>query len=335
MKNIILITGASGFIGSHLVEELLRDGVALKNLRLLIQPGASLENLPQRKFNIVWGDVRDNNFVEKAVDGVETVYHLAAETISWRKRYEDYRVVNVDGTQNLLNSLKGKKIQKFIFFSSIAVFGLPAYSGERINCDETWPKKPSEDYGRSKLEAEKRVIKAYKEWEIPYVIIRPTTVYGPRDHQNIMELYEAIKNHYFIRIGDGSNKMDYVYVEDLVKGARQAQLDKSKANDFILGAGKPITTNEVINSVAKSINEEVPNWHLPKNVMLPLSYAFDLLGHILNITAPLFPSRVKVLTTSCYFNSAKAQKQIGYNPQTPFATGTMITGRWLLKNKKI
>ena len=335
MKHKILITGASGFIGSHLVEELLTEGVSPASLRLLVLPGDTLDNLPREKFDIVKGDIRNKKTVEKVIKGVETIYHLAAKTVFEGKTYKDFAEVNVEGTQNLLDAVKGKKIQKFVLFSSIAVYGLPAYVGERINCDETWPHNPAEDYGRSKWEAEKRLCRAHKNWGIPYVIIRPTTVYGPRDHQNIYELYKAIKNHYFFRIGNGDNLMDYVYVKDLVKGARQAQLHKSKMNDFILGAGKPITLNEVINSVAKSINEDVPNWHISKNIVLPLSYAFDIFGHILNNSMPLFPNRVKVLTTSCYFNSAKAKKQIGYQPETSFLEGTRITGRWFIKNNTL
>jgi dihydroflavonol-4-reductase len=328
----ILVTGASGFIGSFLVEELLRDGVNVRDLRLLLKPGDSLENLPSKNFDIVWADIRNKKAVKRAMDGVETIFHLAAKTVFEGKTYKDFKDVNVDGTQNLLDAAKGKKIQKFILFSTIAVYGLPAYAGERINCDETWPLKPMEDYGKSKLEAEKRLLKAHRDWGIPYVIIRPTTVYGPRDHQGMIELYRAIKRHYFFNIGDGKNKMDYVFVKDLVKGVRQAQLSKSKADDFILGADKKITSKEVAKCVAKSINEKVPNWYIPKIIAFPISYVVELLSKILQIRPPLFPNRVRILTQNCYFNIDKAKKKLSYHPRTSFEQGAMITGKWFLKN---
>lgn len=335
MNKKILITGASGFIGSFLVEELLRDGVNLRDLRLLIKPNESLENLPLKNFDIVRADIRNKKAVKKAMEEVETVFHLAAKTVFEGKTSKDFKGVNVDGTQNLLEAAKGKKIQKFVLFSSIAVYGLPAYAGERINCDETWPKKPMEDYGRSKLEAEKRLIKAHKDWGIPYVIIRPTTVYGQRDYQGILELYRAIKGHYFFNIGDGKNKMDYVFVKDLVKGVRQAQLSKYNADDFILGADKKLTLKEIVKCVAKSINEKVPSWYVPKFIAFPISYLVELLSKILGINPPFFPNRVRIMTTNCYFNINKAKRKFFYRPQTSFERGTAITGRWLLNNAKL
>lgn len=334
-NNKILITGAAGFIGSFLVEELLRDGVNRHDLRLLIKPNESLENLPSKNFDIVRADIRNRRAIKKAMEEVETIFHLAAKTVFEGKTYKDFKGVNVDGTQNLLDAAKGKKIQKFVLFSSIAVYGLPAYVGERINCDETWSHKPAEDYGRSKLEAEKRLIKAHKDWGIPYVIIRPTTVYGPKDHQGILELYRAIKGHYFFNIGDGKNKMDYVFVKDLVRGVRQAQLSKYNADDFILGADKKITLREIVKCVAKSINEKVPNWYIPKFIAFPISYVVELLSKILGIRPPLFPNRVRIMTTNCYFNINKAKRKILYHPQTSFERGTTITGKWLLNNSKL
>ena len=335
MQNKILITGATGFIGSHLVELLLKEGVGLNNLRLLVEPGDSLRNLPPKKFEIIWGDIKDKRAVKKAVEGVNIIYHLAAKTVFEGSTYKDFKDINVDGTQNLLDAAKGKKIQKFVFFSSISVYGLPAYSGERIKCDETWPHKPAEGYGKSKLEAERLLIKAHKSLRIPYIIVRPTTVYGPRDHQGILELYRAIYHRYFFRIGNGESKMDYVFVRDLVRGARQAELSKFTAEDFILGADKPITLNEVINAIASSIDRKVPNVYLPENIALPLSHIVKFIARALGIRPPLFPERVRIMTTDCYFNSAKAKKYISYRPSTSFKAGALITGEWLLRNKQL
>lgn len=335
MQNKILITGGTGFVGSHLVELLLKDGVGLNNLRLLVKPGESLKNLPPRKFEIIWGDIRDKDAVKKAVQGVDFIYHLAAKTVFEGKSYRDFKDINVDGTRNLLEASRREKLKKFIFFSSISVYGLPAYCGERINCDESWPKKPAESYGKSKYEAEKLVIKAHKDWGIPYIIIRPTTVYGPRDYQGVLELYRAIYHHYFMRIGDGKNKMDYVFVKDLVKGARQAQLSKYMADDFILGANKPTTLNEVVDTIALSISRKILSIYLPKNVALPVSYIVKFLAKVLGIRPPLFPERVKIMTTNCFFSSKKAKKYISYNPQTSFKRGAAITGRWLINNAKL
>ena len=307
----ILITGATGFIGSHLTRALISGGVDPRRLCLLVPEGTSLKNLPDKELEIVGGDIRNKDAVKRAIGGVETIYHLAARTVFEGAKYHDYAQVNVHGTQNLLDACRGARIQKFVFFSSIAVYGLPAYVGEIINWNETRPQNPAEPYGESKLEAERRLIGFHQQTGMPYTIIRPTTVYGPRDHQGIFELYKAIKDHYFLQIGDGKNFMDYVYVLDLVKGAILAQQSKYQASDYILGCGKPITSSNIFKLVARSIGESVPRFRIPKNIALALSYPLWW--------SPLFPKRVKILTTNCFYNISKAKKELGYNPTTSFA----------------
>src|SRR5256885_2777578 len=126
----ILITGASGFIGSHLVKALIRDGVDYKSLRLFIPQNDSLNNLPKKNFDIIWADIRNKDAIKKAIENVSVIYHLAARIGFDGKVYNDYYEINVQGTQNLLDAVKKNHIQKFIFFSTVAVYGLPAYIGD-------------------------------------------------------------------------------------------------------------------------------------------------------------------------------------------------------------
>ena len=103
----ILVTGAAGFVGSHLVEHLLSQGIKRKDIRLFVKKGESLKNLPDSDFDIIESDIRDKNAVNKSTEGVETVYHLAANTVTDGSKYKDYEDVNVDGTQNILDALNG------------------------------------------------------------------------------------------------------------------------------------------------------------------------------------------------------------------------------------
>lgn len=333
MNDKILITGAAGFIGSHLVELILREE-PIDKLRLFVAEGESLDNLPKEKFDIVFGDIRDKKKLRHAMRNVSIVYHLAAKTIDGGKYYKDseYKEVNIEGTRNLLYECRNRKIKKFVLFSSIAVYGLPAWTGDMRNFDELQPKKPVEIYGWSKLMAENELIEAHRRWDIPYVIIRPTTVYGPRDVRNLLELYRAIMKHLFFFIGNGKNKMDYVFVGDVVRGARLAQLSNNKEGDYIIGAGKPLTLNEIVRCVSSSINAWVIPLHVNKSLGLSLSYALSVVGKLIGVRFPLFPSRVKVLTSNCYFNTSKAEKELNYHPQISFEEGTKITSKWLIVN---
>lgn len=327
----ILITGAAGFIGSHLVDLLLQEGVPVNKIRLFIPKDESLSNLPKEKFDIVRGDIRDKTTVKAAMQGIDIVYHLAARIDFNGKTYEDYKDVNVDGTQNLLDECS-KNIKKFIFFSSIGVFGLPAGIGDIINWDENHPKTYTNFYGESKWEGEKRVMEVHNKKGLPYAIIRPASVYGPREKGPTLALYKAIKNHQFIMLGNGLNKMHYVYVTDLVKAARLAEKSSEKTGDYIIGGSEPTTLKEIVSDIAESINEKIPNFYLPKNLALILSYAMDFTGKLFGIKSPLFPSRVKTMTTNYFYNINKAKKKLGYNPKVNFRKGAMLTGRWYTQN---
>lgn len=329
----ILVTGGAGFIGSHLVEQLLTSGHHARDIRLLILPGDSLKNLPDRHFDVVWGDIRNSSAVNAAMQGVSVVYHLAAKTVVEGTGYSAYADVNVTGTQNLLDACRSRSVRKFIMFSSIAVYGLPAFVGNIVNWDESRPKHPAEPYGESKLEAEKRLVKFHLSTGLPYVIIRPTTVYGPRDHQGMNELFKAVKNHYYFRIGDGKNLMDYVFVKDLVSGATSAQTSKLTAGDYILGCGHPLTSDFISRTVAASLRTSILPISVPKSAAMAVSYPMWLAGRLIGFRSPLFPNRVRILTSNCYYNISKARKDIGYNPSTTFVKGAGLTAKWLIKNK--
>lgn len=334
VKNKILITGAAGFIGSHLVEYLLKDGEPVERLRLVLLDSDSTKYLPKEKFDIMRGDIRDKIFVKKAMEGVGIVFHLAAiiSTNLDKDKYKIYKEVNVDGTSNLLEACAKKKIQKFIYISSVAVYGLPPWTGDIINCDESHPKTYSEMYGKSKFEAEKKVIEAHKKWGIPYAIIRPATVYGPGNFGMFYTLCKAIKNHQFVMIGDGKNKMHYVYITDLVKAIRQIQLSSNNYGDYIIASEEPTEFGNIVKYAAESINEKTPKLHIPQIIALIASYVLDTCGKIIGVKSPLFPDRVKVMTVNYYYNISKAKKEVGYKPLVDFKKGALETGKWYFKN---
>ncbi len=333
----ILITGAAGFIGSHLVELLLEKNIPSNNLRLLILKNESLDNLPKADFDIIRGDITNEQDLKKAVKDVDIVYHLAALTIEGGKYYlkEEYERVNVEGTKKLLEECKDENIKKFVFFSSIAVYGLPAWIGNINGWNETQEKDPREIYGESKLLAESALVEAHEKWNIPYVIIRPTSVYGPRDKRNLLELFKTIKKHIFFYIGDGKNKMDYVFVKDVALGAYLAAASNKTHDDYIIGAGKPITLNEIGLVVSESINSKVIPIHIPKIVGFFISYLVLWISNLLKIKPLFFPNRVRVMTRNCYYDITKAEKELKYKPLFSFEEGTKLTAKWLVENKLI
>lgn len=334
-KGKILITGAAGFIGSHLVDLLLSDGVPASQLRLLIPKKESLQNLPNIHFDIVRGDIRDAQVVKEAITNVSVVYHLAAKIDFDGKNYDEYKDVNVDGTQLLLDACKGKNISKFVFFSSIGVFGMPADVGNILWWDESHSKTYTNFYGQSKWEGELRVMRAHKEFGLPYAIVRPASVYGPREKGPTLGLYKAIAHKQFFMIGNGMNLMHYVFVKDLVRGARQAELSKQVKGDYILAGKELVAFRDVVAHVSNSIHAKVLSFSIPKPIAMILAFILQIFGNVIGWKPPLFPSRVKTMTTTYCYSIAKARKEIGYQPSTSFLNGTKETGEWYLRNASL
>lgn len=328
MSKKILITGAAGFVGSHLVDLLLKKGIPISKLRLLLWNNESKDNLPNLKFDIIRGDIRDKETVKKAMKNVEIIYHLAAKIDFDGKTYQEYKETNVDGTKNLLEECKGKSIKKFVSYSSIGVYGLPAGIGNIINWDESHSPTYTNFYGKSKWEAEIAVREAHRQFGLSYSIIRPASVYGTREKGPTLALYKAINSGQFLMIGNGENKMHYVYVEDLVEATYLAANSKINNGEYIIAGFKPTKFIDIVRDVSNSIGKSVPNIKIPIILAMFVAHIFNILNKVTGIKIPLFPSRVKTMTSSYYYNISKAKKELGYNPKTSFSKGSEIVGKW-------
>jgi len=326
-----VITGAAGFIGSHLVDLLLREGVSANQLRLVVKPGEGLSNLPELPFEVIYADIRDKKAMFAVVKGCEVVYHLAARIDFDGKTYDEYKDVNVDATSYLLAAAQKYGVKKFVFFSSIGVYGLPAGVGDIDGWDENHPYTFSNFYGQSKWAGEELVRAAHQKTGLSYAIVRPASVYGPREKGPTLALYQAMMRRQFLLIGTGENKMHYVFVRDLVKGARLAELSEKSNGEYILAGPDPLPFREIVEDVAESVHLTAPTFSLPAPAALVLAHGCQLVSSLTGLSLPLFPSRVRTMTTTYWYQIAKARKEIKYNPQTSFAKGSKITGEWYLK----
>lgn len=326
--NEILLTGASGFIGSHLLDYLI-DTVKIpeRSLHLIVRNPKKLHR--SGKFVIHIGDLRDTAFVKQTLKhSFDTIFHLAAVSGFGGTTLKDYREGNVLFMDNLLAAINPKHIQKFIFFSTIAVYGLPSGVGDILNWDETHPHTFSEMYGQAKEEAEQKLKEYASRHHLPYSIIRPSSVYGPRDSGQLFGLIKAIDKGYFFIIGNGKNKMDFVFVKDLIRGSYQAALSTKKQSEYILGSGNPVSLTNITDLIAKELGKESRFLHVPTSFALPLSYATQFIGNITHLPVPLFPSRVKILTSTYYFSIKKAQKDLSYAPTISVQEGIQKTIEW-------
>ena len=261
-KNI-LVTGGAGFIGSHLIEELVKYGASVKVLDNLST--GNLENLSSiiNKIEFINGSITDFNSCLKAAENIDTIFHLAAYTSVPGSVQEPLKCheINIDGTVNLLESARVNKVKNFVFSSSSAVYG-----NKNIACKEDLSCEPSSIYGLSKLIGELYCKQYFSLYNINTVILRYFNVHGPRQINSgpLAPVYskfkELIKNNKPINIfGDGSQKRDFVPVDKVIQANLNAafKADKVAGQIFNVASGKSISIKELI----EILKQEFPNYN--------------------------------------------------------------------------
>jgi nucleoside-diphosphate-sugar epimerase len=204
-----LVTGATGFIGTHLVKALVEEG---RDVKCLVRKTSNTKFLEGLGVEFFYGDLRIKDSLKGIIKDVNIVYHLAGEIYS--KRSRDFYRINLDGTKNLVEVGLSENIDKFIFLSSIAAVGPNREHDILLN--EQSLCSPINPYGRSKLEAEKLLTKFFEKYEFPAIIIRAPIIYGPSKQSNIItKILHMIYKNRFLIMGDGKNLRSLCYIDNL------------------------------------------------------------------------------------------------------------------------
>lgn len=310
-----IITGAAGFIGSHLSERLLANGwavIGIDNFDDFYDPKIKRRNisncLKNKNFQLIEADIRDSVAMDKAVgSGAEIIIHLAAKagvrpSIAQPLLYAD---VNINGTTVLLEAAKKHKIDKFIFGSSSSVYG----NNEKVPFSEDdnvdFPISP---YAATKKAGELICHTYHYLYDFSITCLRFFTVYGPRQRPDlaIHKFAKLIEQNKPIPVyGDGSMMRDFTYIEDIIDGTAKA-IDKCEGfNIYNLGHSQPITVNDLIVEIEKALGKKAVKEYLPPQ-----------------------PGDVE----RTYADITKADKDLGYNPSTTIKNGLSKFTTWLRKN---
>ena len=249
----ILITGADGFIGSHLVETLLKNQnevIALSMYNSFNNWGW-LEGIKNNRLEVTSGDIRDYNFCKKISNNVDVIFHLAA-LIAIPYSYHSprsYIDTNVIGTLNLCEALKENKLERLINLSTSEVYGTAKY----VPIDENHPLQPQSPYSASKIGAESIAMSYYNSFDLPITTVRPFNVYGPRQSARAIIpslIIQMISNKEFLDVGNLSPTRDYTFVEDTCNGLIGISNEVSLIGKIInLGSETEISIEEIINKL--------------------------------------------------------------------------------------
>jgi nucleoside-diphosphate-sugar epimerase len=320
----ILVTGGTGFIGSRLALRSLEKG---NNVRILGQVNNTGEEknrtfLESRGAEFIIGSVTDEERVQRAVDTVTIVYHLAAAQHEVNVPDQHFWNVNVKGTQNLLEASLRAGVKRFVHGSTIGVYG-SALAGE---IDEHTALRPDNIYGITKGEGEQLVL-SYAE-RIPLAVVRISETYGPGDHR-LLKLFKAIDKRLFIMIGDGENKHQLIYVDDLVDGLELiASSEKALGEVFVLAGKEVLTTNQMVTCIAEVLGVRQRRLRVPLWPLLGTALILEKTLRPLGIQPPLHRRRMDFFTKSFYFSCVKAINSLQFEPKTSFLEGASETAKW-------
>jgi len=263
MVETILVTGGAGFIGSHIVEELVKQGYNVKVFDSLIKgKKSSIQYLmDEGKIEFIEGDLRNRDLVDKAMRRVDYVFHTAGiHILRSMESPEECIEVNIKGSYNIFISACDNKVKRIIFSSSSSVYGDP----DRLPMSENSEIKPTEPYGASKWMCEKLLEYLSKKHGIDYNILRYFNVYGSR--QAVHAYYTTVITSFIKRIlnneapiidGKGDQSMDFTHVSDVVNANILAMKSKNKNEVFNVGTGKPTSITELAEILRKAINSDV------------------------------------------------------------------------------
>jgi dihydroflavonol-4-reductase len=320
-SSITLVTGATGFTGSHLVRSLVRDG---HRVRVLVRSAARAAAVLPRGIEVVIGEIDDAATIGEAVSGTRTIYHLAAAYREARHTDQYYWDVNVGFTGLLLDAARSEGIERFVHCSTVGVMSHIA----NPPADEEHPYQPADIYQQTKCEAEKIARAAHREHGVPVAVARPTAIYGPGDTR-LLKMFRLIAQERFVILGSKDIYYHMVHVDDLVAGLRLlGEHPDAVGQVFILGGERYYKLRTIVDWIAHAVGARPPRWRLPA---WPFQVAGTLCEKIcipLGIEPPIYRRRVDFFTKSRAFTIAKAKRVLGYAPRIDLETGIVATAEW-------
>lgn len=317
----VLVTGATGFVGSHLVDRLLERGRAV---RCLVRRSSNLRYLKDARLEFAYGGLDDATDWNAALADVDTIYHVAGTTFA--RRAKDYFDTNQRGTESILAAaLKHRDhLKKFVLVSSLAAIG-PSRNGTPVN-EETQP-APITPYGESKLMGEE-ALRAVGDL-LPYTIVRPPAVYGPRDYA-LLELFKAIGRGLMPMIGRYDKQVSLVHARDLASGIILAgESEQSTGRAYFISSDEVYSMRELAASISEMMGRRARELAIPRGVAFGVALFAEGWAALTRKPPVINHDKVRDLSERCWGCSIeRAKRELGYNPQIPIQDGLRETIDW-------
>lgn len=317
----VLVTGGTGFTGSYLCRRLVQEG---QDVRVLVRQQSDRSILENLRVEWVLGDLGDRDSLVKAMQGVETVYHIAALFRPQNVTRQQFWDVNVEGTRNLLDAAEKVGVGRFVHCSTVGVHG----DVQNPPATEDAPYAPGDPYQESKVEGEKIALQYAQSGRLPIIVFRPGGIYGPGDLR-FLKLFKGIKTGRFVMFGSGEIFYQLIYIDDLIDGILRCGMEPAAiGNTYILTGNAPVTLNQLVEAIAAVLQVPPPRWRLPVMPLYWAGFACEVLCKPLGINPPLYRRRVDFFRKTRSFDISKAKRELKFEPGVDLKTGLERTAQW-------
>lgn len=318
----VLITGATGLLGGHLIKELQARG---EQIRALVLPVENADKLTAQGVEVVRGDITDARTLGLAVKDVDLVFHLAAMMGIWRP-IEDYRLVNVTGTENLYKAAQAANVRRFVHTSSHTVYGLG--KGRFLTENDRFDPDPH-PYSQTKAEGDRVMRRMMLTSKMDTVILRPGSFFGPGDRLNFGRMAQRMKDGKGVIIGNGDNALPFCYITDVVDGFLLAAYhENAPGNVYNITNDRPLTQLEMFNEIADAVDGVRPTRHLP---YLPIRYG-SVVAEALTVVTHKDPFVTQhgtlMFGTDNKHSIEKARRELGFEPKVDLREGIRRAAAW-------
>jgi nucleoside-diphosphate-sugar epimerase len=316
-----LVTGAAGFVGSHLVDALLAEGVPV---RALVRPTSDRRYLDPARVEFASGDVTDTTPVGgaalvRACEGIDVVYHAAG--VVQARRVGEFHAANADGAGRMARAAQAAGVRRFVLVSSQAAGGPSPGDAPR---DETVPDRPLSAYGESKRAGELAALAAHPD----VVIVRPPGVYGPRDTA-FLRLFQLVSSGFAPLPGGPGQRLSLVHAHDLAAALVLAAGRGRAGERYYVTSGPPLTAGELLDAVARALAKKPLRVSVPLGMLEAVAGLAEAWSAMRGQAPRITRERVKDWAASGWtVDDAKARAQLGYVPGIDLAQGIEETAAW-------
>ena len=318
-----LITGATGFIGPHLVKKLVGEGHAC---RCLVRDNSNTDSLQELGVELVEGDITRADTLKGIAEGMDRVLHMATlgHMSNFSVTESMFEAINVQGTENVMAEALRANVSRVVHCSTVAAMGIchDVPATEESSCN------PHHSYGRSKLKAEQNVLATVRGKNLPAVIIRFSMVYGPGDVRDILKLTRMAIKGLFPKVGSKPKLTPMIHVDDAVRGLLQAAEKGAIGEIYLITNRDSLPFDEIRKILQKALGVTRLPLYVPEWAALALASLAENIFPLFGKIPPVSRKNIESTLADRVFSIAKARREIGFDPQVDPVEGLRATVEW-------